>query len=692
VTDPRPPSEEPKEVAALSKEVSEFLLEFSIGVHKHSMYPPDHPSLLPTAENVLGRLSEVLADRENFTIGVGLDQLVVEGVATESRHPVLRELAKRLHDHHLGAISFYDGTLRSEVEGLLETIAQDPERGGDPLGLLPSEEIPNWDHIRLLPLGYDGLELTGEADPSGEGFDRATDLWLGLARSAMGVESDFRDPEKSPDGGTVAKAIRRSRKDAAYDEVIAGYLAQLAVELRSGEREEKGSIRRRVTSLVRELDPQTLERLVQMGGNPASRRRFVLDANQSLAVSSVVKIVEAAANASHQTISHSLTRLLTKLSSHASDGGEAIRGQADTALRENVEELVNDWDLKDPNPDDYTLILDSISRAAPSLGEGESEEPSDGLTGAQRLLQMSLELDSWGPTVAKAVADLTEGGEIGYLLRMAEEAPDGSQVGQRFTAFLASRSQLRRLLSGEDVPEEELVKIVGMMGMKAAPVLLDVLGETESRALRRKVFNVLQSLGDEVGPLILERLRDGRWYVIRNMLALARGLTRMPLGFSAYPFLEHEDPRVRREAFPSAVQEMAKRHRCLALGLADPDERILRMALLEAQEGLPESLVPVLVNRVLGSRVDSEMKALSLRALRHSQSALALETLLNAAGGGRSILGRIRLAESSEEVLAAIEVLARAWPHEPRAKKLLAAAKRRKDPRFQRALEGGGEV
>jgi hypothetical protein len=692
VTDPQPPSEDPNEVATLSKEVSEFLLEFSIGVHKHSMYPPDHPSLLPTAEHVLSRLSEVLVDRENFTIGVGKDQLVVEGVATEARHPVLRELAKRLHDHHLGAISFYDGTLRSEVEGLLETVAKDPERGGDPLGLLPPEEIPSWEHIRLLPLGYDGLELTGEADPSGEGFDRATDLWLGLARTAMGAESDFRDPEKSPDGRTVAKAIRKSRRDAEYDEVIAGYLAQLAGELRSGEREEKGSIRRRVTSLVRELDPQTLERLVQMGGNSASRRRFVLDANQSLAVGSVVKIVEAAANASQQTISHSLTRLLTKLSSHASDGGEVMRGRADTALRDNVEELVRGWDLKDPNPDDYTLILDSISRASPSLKQTESAENDEGLEGARRLLQMSLELDSWGPTVAKAVADLTEAGEIGYLLQMAGKAPEGSKVGRSFSEFLASPPQLRRLLSGEDVSEEALAEIVDRMGMHAAPVLLDVLGETESRALRRKVFNVLQSLGDGVGPLVLERLRDGRWYVIRNMLALVRGLSRMPLGFSAYPFLEHEDPRVRREAFPLAVQEMAKRQRCLALGLADPDERILRLALLEAQEGLPEPLVPVLVNRVLGSKVDPEMKALSLRALRHSQSALALETLLDAAGGGRSILGRIRLADFSEEVAAAIEVLREAWPHDPRVKKLLAAAGRRKDPRFQRALEGGGEL
>jgi hypothetical protein len=578
VTDPRIQSEHPKEVTALSKEVSEFLLEFSIGVHRHSMYPPDHPSLVPTAENILGCLSAILMERTRLTLGVGRDQLIIEGVATESKHPVLRDLAKRLHDHQVGAVSFDRGATRSEIEGLLETVSRDPDREGDPIGLLPTDQIPSWEHIQIFPLGYDGLELTEDGDPSDVGPDRATDLWLGLARAAMGSDVELETGGGGPDGTMVANAIRKSRRDAAYDEIIAGYLGQLAEELKQGGDKETGAVRKRVTNLVRELDPQTLERLVQMGGNSSNRRRFVLDASQSLAVDSVVRIVKAAASASQQTISHSLTRLLAKLSSQAQAGTDRVRPQADSALRDNVEELIKDWDLKDPNPEDYTLVLDSMARSAPIfLRDPETEK--DALTGAHRVVQMSLEVDTWGATVATAVADLIEAGEITYLLRMADEAEAGSQVGARLAEHLISPPQLHRVLSVEDVPEETLRVVVARMGLAAAPVLLDVLSESESRALRRKVFNVLKDLGDQIGPLVLDRLNDRRWYVTRNMLALINALPQRPSRFSAQAYLEHEDARVRREAFPLAVQEDAHRARCLAIGLAETDDRILRMAL-----------------------------------------------------------------------------------------------------------------
>ena len=79
----------PAERAALSRELSELLIELSIAVHRFAMYPPGHPSLAPAVDNVLGRLAEVFVDREQLSIGVAQKQLVIEGMATEARHPVL---------------------------------------------------------------------------------------------------------------------------------------------------------------------------------------------------------------------------------------------------------------------------------------------------------------------------------------------------------------------------------------------------------------------------------------------------------------------------------------------------------------------------------------------------------------------------------------------------------------------------
>jgi len=686
VSDTPVPGESQKRTTALSKEVSEFLLEFSIGVHRYSMYPPDHPSLGPAAENVLRRLGGILVDRRRLSIGVGPKQLVIEGVATEARHPVLADLAKRLHQHQLGAVSFAQGTDVSEIQGLLESLARDPERDGEPLGLLRGEEVPTWKHVTLLPVGYDQLELRGDGVAGDLDPDRAADLWLGLARSSIGTE-DALGSETATDADAVATAISGHQRDAAYDQVIVGYLLQLAGELKTGRGREADGIRTRVSNLMKELDPTTLQRLVELGGNDAVRRRFVLDANQSLAVDAVLKIVQASADASQQTISHSLTRLLSKLSSHAESGVEKVRSQADDALRENVEELIRNWELRDPNPDDYSLILDSMARSAPVFdapraGEGEI------LSGAHRIVQMSLEVDAWGPTVAKAVSDLTDAGKLGYLLRLADSAPKASRVAERLKDFLTSPSQLIGFLSGEDVEEGTLRAMVHRMGRAAVPILLDVLTESEARAIRRKVFEVLVEIGEEVGPFIPERLNDPRWFVVRNMLALVRRLPERPEAFSAGPFLDHEDVRVRREAVALATREERLRERALALGLTDPDERLLRTVLMELQESLPETLLPVLVSRVIRSDHDEDLRAMAVKALRHSRSNLALETLLEVCSEGKSILGKVKLAPPSPGVLAALQVLLHGWREDRRARQVLEAARRSKDPRFREAFAG----
>jgi hypothetical protein len=149
--------------------------------------------------------------------------------------------------------------------------------------------------------------------------------------------------------------------------------------------------------------------------------------------------------------------------------------------------------------------------------------------------------------------------------------------------------------------------------------------------------------------------------------------------------MDHRDARVRREAFPLAIQEGGARERTLATGLADPDERLLRMALLEVMDSVPETLVPVLVSRVVKSDRPSDLRSMGVRALRSSRSPLALEALLGVCVTGKSILGKRKLAAPSPEVISALEVLASTWSEDPRARAVLSAARRSKSPEIRKA-------
>src|SRR5688572_14828441 len=85
--------------ATLSRELGEFLIELSIGFNKFAMYPGGHPSLGPACELLVRRLSQLLAERGTLSVGVARNQLVIEGVATDTKNPVLKDLAARLHRH-----------------------------------------------------------------------------------------------------------------------------------------------------------------------------------------------------------------------------------------------------------------------------------------------------------------------------------------------------------------------------------------------------------------------------------------------------------------------------------------------------------------------------------------------------------------------------------------------------------------
>src|SRR3989449_10629793 len=93
------------ERATLSRDLADFLIELSIALHKHAMYPEGHPSLAPAVAGLTRRAALLLEDRATISLGVARKQLVIEGVATGPKHPVLRGLAGGRPRHPLGALT-----------------------------------------------------------------------------------------------------------------------------------------------------------------------------------------------------------------------------------------------------------------------------------------------------------------------------------------------------------------------------------------------------------------------------------------------------------------------------------------------------------------------------------------------------------------------------------------------------------
>src|SRR5688500_10524476 len=169
------------------------------------------------------------------------------------------------------------------------------------------------------------------------------------------------------------------------------------------------------------MKPRTLQRLLQMGGDGAQRLKFAQNATHGLTVDAVIDVVRAAADVSGQTISTSLVRMLSKLAAHAErPAAGAVQTRSDAELRDQVRRLISSWELADPNPDDYTAALDSISRHTTTLdvdGSGDVEP--------ERMLQLALEVSTIGPQTERVFGQLVARPDVMPLLELPEAAPAG---------------------------------------------------------------------------------------------------------------------------------------------------------------------------------------------------------------------------------------------------------------------------
>jgi hypothetical protein len=131
------------------------------------------------------------------------------------------------------------------------------------------------------------------------------------------------------------------------------------------------------------------------------------------------------------------------------------------------------------------------------------------------------------------------------------------------------------------------------------------------------------------------------------------------------------------------------RDRALAAALKDSDVGMLKIGLRAARSALSDTVAPIVSKRVLEATFPAELRTSALYLLGRSNSALALEALLQFVSGGTTLLGRQKLAEKSPEMLIALSGLARGWPNDKRVAALIALAKASKDPDIAKAVAAG---
>ena len=658
-------------------------MDLSVAMHKHAIYPGGHPLLDQAVDSVQRALGRLLLDRPALSIGVARRQLIIEGVATDSSHPLLAELAGKLHRHHIGAVKFLPGLSRAELADMLSVVGLEAQRDAQPIGMQPELMQSRWSEVKLFPLTYDRLELIDDdgepiAEGAGVGLQRggaAAQLWIGLARAAIASDLETQPERDAIEPEAVAHAIDEHDREQAYDQVIVGYLLQIAREVRTEGSRETSGLQRRISRLVGSLQPATLKRLLEMGGDTTQRHRFVLDASQGMTVDAVVELVQAAASAEGQTISHSLVRMLTKLASHAAGEQSSRSRAADGAFREHVERLVGSWSLNDPNPAQYSAALSQMA-------QGSSAPASEGVAARNecepsRIVSMALEIGVAGERVRHAVATMLDAGQFSELLDLLDAAPDPrSVIARELWARIADRDPLRALLAAPRIEAGVIRRLVTRVGAEAAMPILDALVDCPEGTRQERLLSYLVQVGPPAAPMIAVRLGHVTPALTRELLACLAKIAPAVPPPEVRLCRDHDDPIVRREAVKMLLGYAATRESALLASVNDPDERVVYIGLAAAAQNCPADASVLIRQRLDRDELtDGTVRAAAIRAVASRKDDDALTWILDRTLVTGGLLRRTRLAPNSPELLASLGMLATHWPEDPRAAAAIALAR-----------------
>jgi hypothetical protein len=668
----------------LPAELQDLALELALALHARGMYPSSHPLLQAALERLRTRIDRALAERGEISLGIAHHQVVIEGVATDDGHPLLRTFALHLHQHQIAALRISAGVESQELDDFLITLSTPALRADQPLGLLGPDVLQRWKHIALFPAVFDKLELIDEAD-SDHGVmaqSRAAQLWVGLARAALSAEAGG---DENYDPSRVARAIDSHTRERAYDDVIIGHLMQMSTEMSTAGPASR-LLRQRLSTMVRGLRPQTLSRLLEMGGDLAQRKRFVMFSADALSTGAVLDIFSAAGKATGHPVATAMTHLLTKLAQNAEKRDYAPG--ADQDLRRHVKSLVTEWSISDPNPEEYNQTLTQLSTAA--LRDDRDYSHRDEIE-PERVLELSLAVDALGHDTSIALKRLVSRDGLPAVIDRLLSAPPNS-TRQTLLERLLNPSVLHELLRSERPDLRSLKQAVAHLRDEAIDLLLAALeerGERDASWLTELIAMVGAASATRFG----KAFPGVKPMSQRVLLSVFEQWNVWPVEVNLRVLATNTDPLIRRDAVRLLLKSAATRDEGLSVGLSDNDERVFRQVLFAPMRGATAEAAAILIQRAEDVRMPEELRARTIRALAATGRPEAMRWLIECCSVARrgfpaitlNWRSRAGLRRKSSTTLAAIAGLAAHWATAPEAAAVLDLAARSRDPEFRNA-------
>ena len=171
---------------------------------------------------------------------------------------------------------------------------------------------------------------------------------------------------------------------------------------------------------------------------------------------------------------------------------------------------------------------------------------------------------------------------------------------------------LDRIISEDKVKPDQLKFLVFYLGKNSVTTLCKLLGVTKKRATRETLVGILAEPGKGAVPLLLPFLKDNRWYVVRNIICILKGIGDASALDKVGELASHNELRVRKEVLLYLKDVSDKRTFDHLLKFLNDESSTLRTRALKALAGSGRGDLTDIIISFTGSD-DFEEKELSER-------------------------------------------------------------------------------
>ncbi|HEX7421905.1 MAG TPA: HEAT repeat domain-containing protein [Thermoanaerobaculia bacterium] len=629
-------------------EVADFIRSLALAWKNLAAYPPGHPALATSLTAAYRSFSDLRGPAGEVVLGVAADGIVYGPDKIDSTQA--QKFAQALYGRNVAVVRLAASTTAADIEQLLRLLTPPPGETAPPMW--EALTIAGVMNIHLQPVDYSAVRVTDEIAPP---VHKRESLWDDILRALVAgrelspksqqlLSSDIRSVDElsalilryintlddvAPFDPDATFGVRLHPRPGKVADAIVGRVAEtIGAHIASS------------TGLRRQLAVQQVIQLLRMMPEPL-RGAIIQSILLPLSAdeSAGPQLREVAASLRHDEVIESLRHLAAagKLSSQAMallqslaalDARHDALPEAPPGIVGELVQLFGEEDIDRFNPPEHQSLLAAVAINVPRL--------SNIVTNTIDKLGARVETvapDAVDRQLAVTVLDLLEkhgSSRPADALLARAETVFRSQIGAgHFDEALALIDRARQItaetnseklrdsiatflgrLGSADVvqslidslansaPEKAAVihGLIDGLGAAATRNLLLTLSEEENRSRRRRVFDLVCSLGPRIVPEVISFLDDQRWYVVRNMILLLRTVNDRTSLPAIRKVAQHPDLRVRLEAIKTLLAfEASVPRTLLEEAINDRDPKMAETAIaLVGNYGIKEAVDPLL--------------------------------------------------------------------------------------------------